>query len=138
MFAVCEKGIIMNKQEIFDKVYLGLKSQGFKRSIRVDDNNDDIVCMYRSPQGYKCAAGWLIPDDLYDECLEGCSVLGGHVRQVFEQLGVSRLDLPFIQQLQRIHDFNFNLTARDMVNQDKLEEIAVHHGLTVPQGDNHV
>ena len=55
----------MNRQEIFDKIYLHLIEQG-RKSI-----DSDGQCMYRSPDGDKCAIGCLIPDELYTPELEG-------------------------------------------------------------------
>jgi hypothetical protein len=54
----------MTHQELFNQVYLGLASQGFKKSGKISDG--DIYCLYRGPSGRKCAAGWVIPDDEYD------------------------------------------------------------------------
>lgn len=51
-------------QEVFNTVVRGLASQGWQRS-EVDENGDGSTCVYRSPTGLRCAAGWLIPDDEY-------------------------------------------------------------------------
>lgn len=56
----------MNKQQIFDKVILGLMSQEFELSW----SDDQSCCMYRGDNGAKCAVGHLIPDSLYDPEME--------------------------------------------------------------------
>jgi hypothetical protein len=73
--------ITMTKQEIFDHVLTHLRKQG-KPAINETDSGEDI-CAYRTDDGLKCAVGCLIPDDKYNEDLEGRSatvvygVLGG-------------------------------------------------------------
>ena len=55
----------MNAQEIFDKVATHLSKQGHRAF-------DDNACMYRSPNGDKCAMGCLIPDEEYNaDTMEG-------------------------------------------------------------------
>jgi len=56
----------MNNQEIFDTVVNHLRAQG-RKSI----NESSGVCLYRGPDGTKCAAGILIPDELYKPEMEG-------------------------------------------------------------------
>jgi hypothetical protein len=54
-------------QEVFDQVANHLLTQN-KRSVSATDNT---LCVYRSPDGLKCAAGCLIADDEYDPRMEG-------------------------------------------------------------------
>ena len=113
----------MNKQEIFDKVYLGLKSQNFEQSY------SGGACMYRSPNGLKCAAGWLIPDEMYCEIYEGFSAEHPFIRQqMFGQFDDQQI--AFIQALQELHD---NCADPDDM-QRILNNFAELHKLTVPQG----
>ena len=90
----------MELQEIFDKVSAHLLRQG-ERSVVVDGYN---MCMYRSAHGLKCAAGCLIPDDVYHPDME---------HQPFEDLPkqYAAIEAMFngkavqlIQDLQEIHD----------------------------------
>jgi len=53
----------MDKQLIFDTAVNGIREQG-KRAIK------DTKCVYRAPDGCKCAVGHMIPDDKYDPRLE--------------------------------------------------------------------
>jgi hypothetical protein len=57
-------------QEMFNTVYLGLASQGFERSLKKGGKPISNYCVYRSEDGKKCAAGWLITDEEYDKSFE--------------------------------------------------------------------
>ena len=54
----------MTKQTIFNKVVRHLRQQGQKSS-------DQNGCLYRGPNGTKCAIGCLIPDKKYNSNMEG-------------------------------------------------------------------
>jgi hypothetical protein len=84
----------MTKQEIFDKVATHLLAQGKPSFTRFGG------CQYRGPNGAKCAAGVLIPDDLYDPGYEGDAAdhLPARVMEVF---GEHR---DFVLTLQIAHD----------------------------------
>ncbi len=56
----------MTNQEIFNKVLAHLRTQG-----RASTSNTNMSCLYRGPDGDKCAVGCLIPDDKYDPAMEG-------------------------------------------------------------------
>lgn len=60
----------MNKQEMFTKVWRGLEAQKWEKS-----RADKIGCLYRGPNGMKCAAGHLIPDEKYKPKIEGDPIL---------------------------------------------------------------
>jgi hypothetical protein len=118
----------MNRQEIFDTVARHLLSQGKKCEIPTTPHEDG-VCMYRY-NGMACAVGVLIPDDLYNESMEGytISVLIGthlprrHRRYTFPDWICDNID--FIVELQRVHDWE---EPRDWVS--KLEELARNNNL---------
>lgn len=58
-------------QRAFNKAYLGLQGQDFRKS-----EDDEEKCMYRGPNGLRCAAGWLLPDSKYRAAFEGKSIDG--------------------------------------------------------------
>jgi hypothetical protein len=60
----------MNPQEIFDTVATHLFTQG-KRAGAFDQHMSKFMCKYRAPDGTKCAAGVLIPDEAYFPGMEG-------------------------------------------------------------------
>ena len=94
---------MMTPQEIFDKVARHMLTQ--KCKAMVEGN-----CMYRTPEGLRCAAGCLIPDDKYRPDMEG--VLWGSSRInplngnrdsteiIASEIGHREL----VGQLQMIHD----------------------------------
>jgi hypothetical protein len=57
----------MSMQEIFDTVVNHLRSQGCKSE---GEFNGKKCCFYRGPNGTRCAAGVLIPDDEYSPKME--------------------------------------------------------------------
>ncbi len=91
---------MFTKQEIFDKVATHLLTQ-LEKSIE-----DGARCMYRSPDGLKCAIGCLIPDNQYDCDMEGKSVYEPAISAVLSKAGypVDRAIIYLYHDLQRIHD----------------------------------
>jgi hypothetical protein len=92
------------KQSIFDQVAQHLLDQGRKAY------QSGVGCVYRTKEGLRCAAGCLIPDDLYDPRMDNRDQGGGSVRRsglVQEALKKERIrDLGFVFQLQEIHDMS--------------------------------
>lgn len=58
---------MMTRQEIFNTVYIGLRTQGFKQSRAAEAQLN--LCLYRHGN-MKCAFGHLIPDSVYHPVLE--------------------------------------------------------------------
>lgn len=87
----------MNAQEIFDIVVTHLRKQGCKS---FDDEKD--CCMYRGPNGTKCAAGCLIPDDVYDPMFEMTVWSGVELDSARAYIGEEHTML--IERLQKVHD----------------------------------
>lgn len=87
----------LQSQEIFDKVATHLLTQNAK-------SIDGKACMYRGPNGLRCAVGGIIPDDLMNECnFEGASV-----RQLFEEPAIEEYfgkeNETLLHALQILHD----------------------------------
>ncbi len=51
----------MTHQALFDVVYSGFRDQGFQQS-----RGDNGILAFRGEGGRKCAAGFIIPDSLYE------------------------------------------------------------------------
>jgi len=85
----------MNNQEVYDKVKAHLLSQGHK-SLGANGH-----CAYRGYAGAMCAAGILIPDDMYHVGMEGTACSDGDVFAVLNQLGI---DYTLVRSLQQLHD----------------------------------
>lgn len=82
-------------QATFNKVVRHLRKQG-KKSM------DDVQCLYRSPDGLKCAAGCLIPNKLYKPSFEGNVINDNNeVTRLINKLGYNS---NLVRKLQYIHD----------------------------------
>lgn len=130
----------MNLQKMFDDIWNGLKSQNFNRSVTAVGG-----CMYRH-DGMKCAAGHIIPDNLYDSEMEGISFFIGvwfgkvsakaqmklknHLKEKYEiadddwQEFVNNVNV-----LQGVHDNSYF----PQVMREKLEEFAFVRQLDIPK-----
>lgn len=87
----------MTKQEVFDIVAEHLLTQ----NERAYDQH--LGCMYRSPQGLKCAVGVLIPDEQYDPKMECGGIYT--LNRNFPQLGF-KVHEDLLKHLQEVHDGN--------------------------------
>lgn len=136
----------MNHQKMFDDVWNGLKSQNFNRS--VEGKTGD--CLYRGDNNMKCAAGHIIPDELYDSEMESISFfIGAWFDQVPKKIQLKlkeyfkeKYDISFddefhsdwyeftnqVNVLQGIHDKSYF----PQVMREKLEEYAADHQLIIP------
>ncbi len=129
----------MNRQEIFDRVATHLLTQGGK-SWLVRYSSGGGECAYRGEKGLKCAAGILIPDELYTADMEGVAIpptgcmpasdtlLGGRTRTVMDALkagGVEEAEWSFVRALQQLHD------GKDpWLWQHSLRNLAIEFGLS--------
>lgn len=89
----------LNDQEIFDKVVAHLRKQGKPSAAYIGFPYKS--CLYRGPEGAMCAVGCLIPDDMYDESMEG-NDLYSLPDDVLDYLGEHNLHL--LDGLQAAHD----------------------------------
>jgi len=105
----------MTLQDYFTKAYHGLASQGFVKS------SEGGRCLYRGPNGLKCAIGHCIPDDEYRSSFEGGSA--SHVLNIDNAFGWK------LNRLQICHDDA--QSSEDM--KSRLLAFAKHYGLEVPQ-----
>lgn len=117
-------------QQTFNMVYRGLAKQGFKRSA------EGSVCKYRTSHGLKCAAGHVIPDDLYSTRMEFgivqpklsmiTKVASRLVTITIKDLGH---DLQLVRDLQECHD---DSAYADELK-EKLRYYAKNHELKIPR-----
>jgi len=108
-------------QQVFDIVVKGLASQGWQRSAEGQD------CMYRYNE-LRCAAGWLIPDELYSYNMERKTIsqLIDHRVITKSQLGVD--DIKLIQACQDAHD-----SGPVILMKDRFREVAAKFNLDLPE-----
>lgn len=69
LLARIEQNQPIEAQELFDYIVEAIVKQGRPS---VGDNNR---CLYRGPDGLKCAAGHVIPDSVYSETMENKGIL---------------------------------------------------------------
>jgi hypothetical protein len=105
----------MTPQEIFDRSVAGVMKQGRPSVRAVPSNADGYGCVYRGPNGLKCAAGHLIDDEHYNAVwddgnsasqnaavwpaiAESCGLPHTHVSDRYSRMAV------MIRDLQKAHD----------------------------------
>jgi hypothetical protein len=90
----------MTLQEVFNKVVTHMLTQ-MKQAA-----GPDRVCMYRAPDGTKCAIGCLIQDEDYNPRMEGRTVYAlNSLNMLPDYLVDLKVSSPhFLAELQTIHD----------------------------------
>lgn len=112
------------RQEIFDIAWNGLKAQGFARSAV----ENEYGCLYRGPNGLRCAIGHCISDEEYREVFEGTGISTDNGYSLRKAARISTDDLGFAGDLQAAHDEN---PAPDAMK-EALLDLALRYSLTVP------
>lgn len=112
-------------QQIFDYVVDKLRKQN-RKSMNIEPGSDEGVCVYRSDDGCKCAAGHLIGDDEYTPKMEGMVFFG--VESVFENLfesPPSEEQNQLIGSLQSVHD-----STEVSEWEEGFKTVSIRYGLT--------
>lgn len=125
---------MIRKQAIFDAAVQGLNEQ--KAFSAIDGNQ----CQYRSPNGNKCAVGFLIPEGNYDPKMEGKSAGSHHVGpflyRKFTDGHLTDDDEAFLTVLQEdLHDDPFFYLNGEWDQKDfeqRVEAFAKAHNLKNP------
>lgn len=116
----------MNKAEIFEKVQTHLLAQKC-RSAGINPQTENFICLYRGPEGLMCAAGCLIPDELYDPSMEGCNCQEGAVAKALIQAGVDMSDGTIAMMVDSLQDMHDRVPPLKWA--DALKEKARYYGL---------
>jgi hypothetical protein len=94
----------MTPQEVFDKVATHLLTQR-SRAVRPGSR---YSCLYRAPDGKRCAIGCLITDDIYRPDMEGSVattlLLRGEVQRAWPWAYRNEKALNMLDRLQVLHD----------------------------------
>jgi hypothetical protein len=101
---------MMKPQQSYDYIVRSLRQQGRKSA---DAQSGE--CMYRGPDGLKCAAGHVIPEDKYEARFEGKTVLEQEQLAHFSEFDSPAYDLSMlildeghylnlVRRLQIVHD----------------------------------
>lgn len=112
---------VPSRQEMFNRAYLGLKSQGFNQCMI------DGTCVYNGPNGQHCAWGWV---DTVPDRHNGVSVGTLAFRGIGLAARLSLDDLNWADKLQACHDQAFDARAVKV----RLETFAAKCDLTIPEG----
>jgi hypothetical protein len=115
--------LVFNRDKVFNTVANHLLKQKRKAY-----NDGTMSCMYRSPDGLKCAVGCLIPDKEYGINLEGCGIVSiiqneempnrNHSLWKAIEAGVGPCtpkDMHLLRLLQNIHDDSREDSERTLV-----------------------
>ena len=116
----------MNPQEIYDTVAKHLFAQGM-RSRGKKPNDAASSCMYRGPNGTKCAVGILISDKLYEPTMEGSSITG-----LFANYNLPdwmNQNLRLLIALQDTHDYSWYWYGSDRMK-ERLAHVAGEFSLS--------
>lgn len=108
----------LTRQEMFDRAYRGLASQGWRRAYEVNS------CEYVTDDGRRCAWGWVDPS-LTDEDSGDVQGLFDKERGVAAYLSLD--DLRFAMALQDAHD-----SSTDDTLERDLRAFAGRQGLAIP------
>jgi hypothetical protein len=110
-------------QELFDRVARHLLIQNAKSEVPSGGE-----CLYKGPNGLKCAVGCLIKDEFYNSALECDIVNTPPVRAALNaSLGRKLLndEIDCLRSLQRIHDQSAVLAWHE-----EIRDAAVYYGLS--------
>lgn len=133
-------------QADFDKVWNHFVVEKNPPSVE----EDDITCLYRGPNGSRCAVGVLLPDEVYQPTLEGVSLkdLDPNVCVASEFAAWIRSHgLTFLGQLQQAHDqavlsqMAHNMAGHSVLTPGRfheeierlLREVAADFGCEIPE-----
>lgn len=111
----------MTRQETFDKVAQHLLRQNARA---MGPGAIGPQCVYRAPDGKKCAVGCLIPDDKYNPSMEGRSLVMHGPLQAIVGCENARDMLRLLDALQGCHD---DVPVEKW--REHLKHIAERHGL---------
>ncbi len=90
-----------DRQEIFNRVKNHLLTQGVKST----DKSGDGTCLYRGPNGTKCAIGVLLKDEHWDASKNSASIWDvGHLLEKSLETTLTMENNEFLADLQEIHD----------------------------------
>ena len=91
-----------NNQKAFTDMVLHLRKQNAKAlDPQVECENN---CLFRAPDGNKCAVGGLIKDELYYPELESMGVENPKMTEVLERSGYPDVCSGLLRDMQHVHD----------------------------------
>jgi hypothetical protein len=122
-----------NLQEVFDKAWLGMKSQNWERAT----SQDGLGCEYLNKDGKKCAIGHCVPDELIIHGDNGGFVVGAIISVFFEEPRwrelFANVDLNQLRDLQNCHDKYYGHEKETFDVEAAMRNFAAERGLTIPE-----
>lgn len=117
----------MTEQEVFNKVWDHIINQGEPSVNEVGD------CLYRGPNGLKCAAGIFLTNKQAEKLDAESGTTWVKAVQMFPNL--EKFPNKLIMQLQECHDYSSSVRDDDFVEEFKRQVIAIadKYNLTVPK-----
>jgi hypothetical protein len=116
-------------QRAFTTMVKHLRQQGVRS---VDPEDSQETCLYRGPNGTKCAVGCLIAEEHYDSNFENKVSWGMTVVEALDKSGWKGLSEDLTSAMQSIHD-----GKRPEVWEDHFLKVADRFSyLTVPEQDD--
>jgi hypothetical protein len=116
-------------QEVFDQAYIHLLTQNEKS---INYESDTGTCLYRGPNGLKCAVGCFIAEDEYTPKIEKVSwssiVVNERVDYFAKKVDVNCQHNGLLKTLQNIHDETPVTSWKVM-----LQDTAITYNLTCPE-----
>ena len=118
----------MNAQQMVDKIAAHMVAQG-----QPSFDPEKQKCMYRFGD-LRCAAGWLLLDEEYQEDFEGEPVTKFKVRMALARSGVPQLLIHLLREVQRAHDSTVSVPPEEFVATfaDQLQSLCDDHNLLLP------
>lgn len=126
--------LTIDAQDVFDVVAWHLLRQNAQSTAP-----GSAKCMYRAPDGKRCAIGWLIPDEVYVRSLEffGVRDLAAAMSETFPGSAPHRFSefllrhMPLLRDLQGMHDaqppYEWPFGLRAIAQRYRLRETVVDH-----------
>lgn len=115
---------------MFNEKFITLVIDAVKNTVKQGNQSfcfEEDVCAYRA-NGLKCVVGWMIPDELYNEEMEGAQVAFQSSVQdaLAEVLGrpLEQTEMNFLMCIQRAHDdFNRDQNPKELFVSEFLKRI---------------
>lgn len=117
-------------QKFYDDTIIALLKQGHRAGIPDEASTGGFRCLYRAPNGDKCAAGHHIPDSLYHPQMEDSRIW--IVLQDFPEVKPYFPNLQLAESLQTFHDEPENWSKAggfSEIGKDAARAIARNYGL---------
>lgn len=116
------------EQEVFDFVATHLFTQGVQAIGHNGPAGSAPICLYRGPNGTKCAVGAMITDEEYDPSMEGFSARDLVHLKVVKVNDDIKANVELLEGLQTVHDAPKNWDDEDQMKMS-LRYVAQEHDL---------